>query len=92
MPKFIGRQISNAIQIQDNAGENSCRVKLSYSQIKLLPHWLVICSLDTTDKGSKGSYAKRWFRWFASPSAILASSKSTENMLEKARKMLTTSK
>lgn len=70
MPKFIGNKIAGAEQIEDNAKETPTRVRITYVQAKKLPPSAVMCSLDTTDRGSKGSYAKRWYRWFADPSAI----------------------
>lgn len=56
MPKLIGNSIPGATQIEDNASPEEL-VKLSYSQARLLPVVDVVCSLDTTDRGSKGSYA-----------------------------------
>jgi hypothetical protein len=60
-------------------------VRLSYSQMVLLPGDAVMYSLDTTDRGGQRSLAKRWFRWFASPAAILGCERSTANMRAKAQ-------
>jgi hypothetical protein len=85
MPKMIGNSIEGAARIQDNApAAGHERVRLSYSQAILLPAGDVVCSLDTTDKGSPGRKAKRWYRWYASAAAILASPRSTKIMRERA--------
>lgn len=86
MPKFIGNQIDGAKIIQDNAPETNERVKLSFSQARLMPPEQVLCSLDTTDRGSKGSLAKRWYRWFSHPKDILSNKRSTANMIAKAKR------
>lgn len=79
MPKFIGRVIMGAVQIENNSGGPGL-VRLAYAQAVKLPPESVFCSLDTTDRGGKGSYAKRWYRWFATPEAILACEHSTLTM------------
>ncbi len=84
MPKFIGNNRQGVAIIHDNAQEAADRVRLTYSQQRLLPASNVVCSLDTTDRGSASSYAKRWYRWFASPAAINDCRRSTRNMLDRA--------
>lgn len=83
MPKFIGNTIPGCQDLPDNACPRNM-VRLSYSQAVRLPAEQVYASLDTTDRGGKNSYAKRWNRWYAYPSAILNCEKSTENMRDKA--------
>jgi hypothetical protein len=85
MPKFIGNQARDgSIQIHDNALQNEDLVRLTYSQQKLLPASDVRYSLDTTDRGSKGTYAKRWYRWFTSRETITQSKRATQSMLTRA--------
>lgn len=83
MPKFIGQKIENSTRIQDNASEHPDRIRITYAQACMLPACEVLCSMDTMDRGSRGSYAKRWYRWFASPAAILAG-RGTANMIARA--------
>lgn len=89
MPKFVGAPAPRgAKRIEDNAFPvPGKRVKLAYSQMRLLRARDVMYSLDTTDKGSAGCLAKRWYRWFSSPRAILEGT-STLAMREKARRSL----
>lgn len=91
MPKFIGKNIPNALELGDNATEASASkhagtslVRITYAQAVLLPAVEVRKSLDTTDSGSRGTYAKRWYRWFAPRAVILACSSSTASMLRRA--------
>lgn len=89
MPKFIGKKIAGATRSGiENATEKNFpgHVRLSFSQAKLLPAECVVCSLDTTDKGSKGSYAKRWYRWFAPAEAIANSPAATAKMRDAAKR------
>lgn len=87
MPKFVGRRArAGTEQIQDNAGIDSVPgfVRLTYTQqLKLAPEDVVV-SLDTTDRGSKGSYAKRWWRWFGRIEAVLACPDATSSMCAEA--------
>ncbi len=85
MPKFIGREApTGARQIEDNAAPiPGKRVRLTHSQAILLHPSRVVYSLDTTDRGGPKSLAKRWFRWFATPRAILDGA-STPAMRERA--------
>lgn len=83
MPKFVGSRIEGARRIHDNAAPPLSHVPLTYAQARLLPASEVVCSLDTTDKGSAGCYAKRWFRWFAHRAAVMACKRSTPKMLAK---------
>lgn len=80
MPKFIGNAISGATEIQANAATPPGHVRLSYSQAALLPAQQIVCSLDTTDRGGRRTYAKRWFRWFASSDHVLACPRATRLM------------
>lgn len=68
MPKFIGRTIPGSRELPEGARA----LRLSYSQAIKLPATEVYRILDTSDRGGKGSYAKRWYRWYASPEAILS--------------------
>lgn len=86
MPKFIGRTIPGSVEIHKNAKEAPGRMKLAYSQAKLLEPERVMCSLDTTDRGGINSLAKRWYRWFAAPEYIAMHPNSTEKMKQRAAK------
>ena len=90
MPKFVGRNARfESRQIQDNAfSVPGKRVCLTYSQQRLLPAYLVDYSLNTSDRGSKGSYAKRWYNWFAHPCVVLCCASSTPAMKRRAEKNL----
>lgn len=89
MPKFVGQSILGAIRLEDNLSPHGTeRIRLSYSQAKLLPEAEVMKSLDTTDRGGPKSYAKRWNRWFASADSIMACPRSTKLMLAAARRAL----
>ena len=83
MPKFIGNMIEGTTEIRDNAHDGIGRVRLTYAQARRLPPRCVMHSLDTTDKGSCGSYAKRWYRWFATPGDIVFGTRGTPNMLHR---------
>ncbi len=88
MPQFIGSQIIDAICIEDNAITPLNYIRLTYSQAILLPPNLILKSLNTTDKGSKGNYAKRWYNWFGNINDILLCNKSTKLMRSNASKYL----
>jgi hypothetical protein len=88
MPKFVGQTIPGSSRIEDNMLPSSKRVKLTYSQARLMPPSHVMCSLDTTDRGSRGSLAKRWYIWYATPQAILTCPHSTANMMARAQSSL----
>jgi hypothetical protein len=88
MPKFIGNIIFGAKKIQDNARVPEWCIALSFSQAKLLPPECIICSLNTSDRGSKGSYAKRWYNWFANVEDIINCKNSSKLMLERAQNVL----
>ena len=83
MPKFIGNMIEGTTPIQDNAQDGPGRVRLTYAQAKRLPAASVMHSRDTTDSGFRGSYAKRWYRWFAHPADIVFGKRGTPNMLHR---------
>jgi hypothetical protein len=80
MPKFIGNHIHGAVDISDIPSEMRGLVQLSYSQVKLLPAHQIKYVLNTSDKGSRGTYAKRWNDWYASPEDVLNAPQATENM------------
>lgn len=89
MPKFVGQSIPGTLHAEDNAtcgprGSLPNHVRLSYSQIKILADSIgpgnLVASLDTSDKGGRGSYAKRWFRWFAYYRDVLTCEQSTPKM------------
>lgn len=86
MPNFIGRDIPNTTQIQNNAapGPGGELVRITYAQAMLLPVIAVYKSLDTTDKGGPHAHAKRWYRWFARRDVILGCRRSTTSMLRRA--------
>lgn len=86
MPKYVGSTIPDGSRrIEDNVeGGTYDLVRLKHNQMRLLPAICVMRSMDTSDKGSSGTLAKRWYRWFASSSDILANPKSTPNMRARA--------
>jgi hypothetical protein len=79
MPKFVGNP-GTAHLSRHNQDAGPGLVRLTYAQARLLPACDVACSLDTTDRGSKNSLAKRWYRWFARPDTILGSGCATPAM------------
>lgn len=87
MPKFVGSKLPDmtlCTRLEDNARTPIGYVRLTYSQARLLPPIEIAYSLDTTDRGSRGSYAKRWYRWFALAAAVRASDRATPKMREAA--------
>lgn len=84
MPKMIGNTIHGARQIEDNARSLPERARLSYAQAVMLPPERVMCSLNTSDNGGFGRFAKRWYNWFAKPEDILALPNATESMIRSA--------
>jgi hypothetical protein len=86
MPRFIGNDARVGTQhLAPNMPEYpGVRVKLTYRQQLLLPAASVMCSLDTTDRGGARRYAKRWYRWFATSTAIADCRRSTRNMMDRA--------
>lgn len=83
MPKFIGRVIPGSSPL--SATQNAAKmVRITYAQaVKLLPSD-VFYTVDTSDKGGPRRMAKRWNRWYASPSAIRVCPRATPNMLARA--------
>lgn len=80
MPKFIGNSApTGAHQLADDARPKNM-VALSYSQMKLLPGDHVHYSLNTSDRGSRGTLAKRWYNWFAEIDFVLANEQATPKM------------
>lgn len=87
MPKFIGNSApSGAKEIENNAKSPKGFIRISYSQMVLLPPDAVLFSLDTTDRGGPKSLAKRWYRWFGRISAIETEAKATPKMKSRASK------
>lgn len=83
MPRFIGcappegaRDLA-AVSISPGM---SPLVKLTYSQMRLMDPHTVMYVLDTSDRGGKGRYAKRWYRWYATRVAIALNPRSTLSM------------
>ena len=76
MPKMIGNPPpSGATTLDNNIDSVKGYVRVSWHQMDyalrvmgLEPERLRV-SLDTTDRGSRGSLAKRWYRWFI-PSGV----------------------
>ena len=89
MPRMIGVMVEGAVcELADNATERSTGlVKLTTSQARLIPRGLVLGSLDTTDRGSKGTKAKRWYRWFAAHDDVLACERATPLMRAAAQRI-----
>ncbi|MCI0561931.1 MAG: hypothetical protein MN733_25880 [Nitrososphaera sp.] len=83
MPKFVGRTIEGSTEIP--WGGTMGKVKLSYSQAILLPAEDIYCYYNTSDRGSRGTLAKRWYEWYAKPEDILLCTHSTPRMRAKAR-------
>ncbi len=89
MPKFIGNTIPGSRDLDDAPAGDV--VRLSYSQAVLLPASDVYHVLDTSDRGSRRSLAKRWYRWYSAVEAIESCDRSTRKMLEAAREVRTSS-
>jgi hypothetical protein len=74
MPKFVGRDIEGVARTEDMAHldvpQGYCVVV--YSQAKKLNPCDLLKSLDTRDRGSRGSFAKRWWRWLGRVEAVKA--------------------
>jgi hypothetical protein len=84
MPKFVGSKLADmtlCTRLEDNARTPAGYVRLTYAQARLLPPVEIAYSLDTTDRGSRGVYAKRWYRWFALAAAVRACPQATPKML-----------
>ncbi len=67
MPKFIGNKIGGATHLDPNFTPKSAEwVCLNYAQACLAKRngVEIYASLNTTDRGSKGSFAKRWNNWW----------------------------
>lgn len=84
MPKFIGQTIPGSRDL-DDAPEGAQLVKLAYSQAVILPATEIYRVLDTSDRGSRTSLAKRWYRWYATVEAIESCTRSTKAMLAASR-------
>jgi hypothetical protein len=79
VPKFIGNTIRGSLDLHEHESPEEL-MSLSYSQARLLPPADVYYRLNTSDRGSRGSLAKRWHDWYSTVSAILACSDSTRKM------------
>lgn len=84
MPKFIGNDIDGVEQVANNMERMAGFVRVTFSQAARLPAVAVRKSLDTTDKGGRKSFAKRWYRWFALGEVIATSDAATDNMRQRA--------
>ena len=86
MPKLIGHfpHIKNRPARLLPTNEVKRLVKLSYSQKCLIPQDQIFYIFDTSDRGSKGTLAKRWYRWYALPESIAHAKYATKNMFTKA--------
>ena len=76
MPKFIGNKIDGSRRLDEAAG----LTPLTYAQAVRLPARCVFFTVNATDRGSRGSYAKRWHNWWARPGDIIDCPSSTPNM------------
>jgi hypothetical protein len=88
MPKFIGNTIPGSLPLD---GTTDGYVLLAYSQARLLPARCVFFTLNTSDKGSRGSYAKRWHNWWATADAIAQCPRSTVSMRARAMRSMSQS-
>lgn len=89
MPKLIGKIVPGALILpENNVLHVPGGIRLSYAQAMMLPPDLVFGSLDTSDRGSKYSLAKRWYLWFAHATDVLrfarAGGRVTPLMLQRA--------
>jgi len=72
MPRFVGNDLNASRVLEDNARTVPGYARIAYAQAaKLAPEDLAK-SLDTTDRGGRRTYAKRWFRWFGRVEAVAA--------------------
>lgn len=89
MPKFIGTNYEAKIVQKYDVLDDEPYIRLTASQVKMLlqkykPSIIgLVKELDTTDKGGKHSYAKRWWRYYIPATTILCIS-GTKNMKERA--------
>jgi hypothetical protein len=89
MPKFVGRSRHSlgAERIEDNSGGRPGFVRVTYQQAAMVrrhaPNVTILASLDTTDKGSRHTFAKRWYRWFV-PTKVAARPWATEALRARA--------
>lgn len=92
MPKLVGNKpFVGCLRLDDNAETPPGMVRVSYAQAAIIDEHSgaagrnqLVCSLDTTDSGCAGTYAKRWYRWFASIECIEQCPRSTKKMREAA--------
>lgn len=93
MPKHVGTNIAakTVLEVPENY------VRLTAAQVRLLIEGRepsdpvreameLIRVLDTSDKGSAGTLAKRWWMYFAPRSVIRGSRSATKCMLARAEK------
>ena len=79
MPRFIGQRLTSAVRIEE--WETPGLVKLTFRQARIVLPGKVFCTLNTSDKGGKGTMAKRWFNWWADADTICDCPASTPRML-----------
>ena len=84
MPKLIGHRPTEEMTVLEENANPADMVKLTWSQACLMPAAEIWASKDTTDKGSRGHKAKRWYRWYAYPASIMNNPRSTASMKAKA--------
>lgn len=87
MPRFIGCAPPEGARDLATATISpgmSPLVRLTYSQMRLMPHHTVFYRLDTSDRGGKGRYAKRWYRWYSTRVAIESNANATPSMKKRA--------
>lgn len=67
-----------------NETETYPLVRVTYAQARIIQRACgaqhVYASLDTTDRGSRRSLAKRWYRWFVDAGTIAECAQSTPSM------------
>ncbi|MCI0558874.1 MAG: hypothetical protein MN733_10295 [Nitrososphaera sp.] len=82
---MIGSTINGAIEMP-NYTQVAGMVKLAYSQaIRLQPEAPVYCVYNTSDRGSRGMLAKRWYDWFAIPEDVIDHPRATKRMIGRAK-------
>ena len=78
MPKYIGTRIDGA-DYEERFNRLSY-VPLTYSQAMLMPANQVYALYNTSDRGYRGTLAKRWHNWYAKPADVSLNPRSTPNM------------
>lgn len=85
MPKLIGHEPS---ELDAHESPRETDVQVSYAQARVLRRASVVIRavLDTSDRGSRGRLAKRWYAWYADPRDILTCPVATMAMRRRARR------